>query len=301
MELIIESIESSSQLQDLKDMCNPIISRFPALNYFSEYMDCAENKTIHFNFDEIDHIVIVGELRNGELVVTPRSFVNSLYISKLSQSLDEYVPHILAYYKNQEISKIRIRTAPTYIQYSEKLIADSLLEHRCTTSIVEVINYSLSSRRSRSLKKAYMMGYQFELAGQANVIETWRFMENFLVSRQLPTLSISRILELVTDFDQSFSLCRVTDHRSRLIGAALINKIGNCIRIPNYYGSRDDEGATDFLISNIIELAIMSKMEFVDLGVSSDPLSGMEIEGIVNYKSEFSAKRFVVRDEVIIL
>jgi len=301
MELIIKSIDRSSQLQDLKDVCDPIISGFPTLNYFAEYMDCPENKTIHFNFHGIDHIVIVGELRNGELVVTPRSFVNSLYISKLSQPLGEFVPHILAYYKNQEISKIRIRIAPTYIQYSEKLVADSLLEHRCTTSIVEVKNYSLSSRRSRSLKKAYMMGYQFEVAGQVNVIETWRFMEKFLVSRQLPSLSLSRILELVTNFDQSFSLCRVTDNKSRLIGAALINKIGNCIRIPNYYGSRVDEGATDFLISNVIELAIGSKIEFVDLGVSSDPLSGIEIAGIVNYKSEFSAKRFVVQDEVIIL
>jgi hypothetical protein len=126
-------------------------------------------------------------------------------------------------------------------------------------------------------------------------------MENFLVSRQLPSLSFSRILELVTNFDQSFSLCRVTDNKSRLIGAALINKIGNCIRIPNYYGSRDDEGATDFLISNIIELAIASKIKFVDLGVSTHPQSGKEIEGIVNYKSEFSAKRFDVQDEVIIL
>ena len=157
MELEIEHINNSLQLEGLKNICNPIISGYPAINYFSEYMGTPENKTIHFNFFENGHLIIVGELRKSELVLNPRSFVNSLYISKLSQPLEEYLPQILSFYKTQKISKIRIRTAPPYIQYSEKLFGNSLLEYRCTTSIVDLKNYEVSSRRIRSLKKAQMM------------------------------------------------------------------------------------------------------------------------------------------------
>jgi len=301
MELTPQAIRTPEDLEKLEFICPPVNSGHPSLAYFSDYIESPNNFTTHFHFSSNDDVVIVGELQEKELVSNPRSFVNSIYSSNLSNSMESYFSYIIDFYKRKNITTIRFHSSPGYIQKSPKLVIDSKMEYRCTTSVIKVDNYQPSSRRVRSIKKAKANGYEIEITKPEDYFEVWSFLRNFLASKKLPILTFDRVLQLVTKFPMLFSLIRVNDSDGELIAAALANRIGDCIRLPNYCGSKMHYGATDFLISKVVEMAVNQKIQYVDLGTSTDPKTGLEIEGIVNYKSEFSAIRYVLEDEVLTL
>lgn len=301
MELTPQAIRTPEDLEKLEFICPPANSGHPPLTYFSDYIELPENFTTRFHSSSNENIIIIGELRGKELLSNPRSFVNSIYSSDLNNSIESYFSHIVSFYQEKNITSIRFHSSPEYIQKSPKLMSDSKMEYRCTTSVIKIDNYQPSNRRIRSIKKAKENGYKLEIAKPEDYFEVWSFLRDFLTSKKLPLLSFERVFKLVTKFPTLFTLVRVNDCDGELIAAALVNKIGDCIRLPNYCGSKMHYGATDFLISQVVEMAMEQKIQFVDLGTSTDPQTGLEIEGIVNFKSEFSAKRHILEDEVLTL
>lgn len=301
MEISICKVVSPQTLMRLEELCSPTVAHYPKLSYFNPYVDNDLNFTTHFNFSNGDNVVIVGEKNGTQLICNPRSFVNSIYTSKLSQPLETLLPLIVGYYKSELVSSIRLRNPPSYIHPTPKFFTESTMELRCTTSVVEAAAYNPSHRRMRAIRRAISNGYSFNVVEPRDYESTWTFLENFLVSRKLPALTYERVLQLLSKFNSSFSLIRVTDSESKLIAAAFANTVGDTIRLPNYYGLRDHEGSTDFLIFEIIKWATVKDIRYVDLGVSIDPSTGMEVDGIVNFKSEHSAIRVGVFDEILSL
>lgn len=292
-------LTSSEQIVELVDVVCPTVQNYPNLSYFIDYIHLDTNESRLFVFPDEAKIVFLCEKNGNNLVSNQRSFVNSFYTSSLKSTIESYLPEIFEYFRKQGIKEIQIRTPPDFIQSGLTIPEITRRELRGFTSVVQVSNHAVSNRRLRSIRKAINNGYTFEIAGLEKWQETWTFLESFLHSRNLPSIEYSRIFTLLSRFPSSFSLVRIQNTEGRLIAAALINRIGRAIRVPNYYGDRSFEGSTDLLISKIISLASEENYEFVDLGFSTDPSTGQDVQGIVDFKSEFSASRFEVFNDII--
>ena len=301
MELVSLRITSSKHLNDLEGECHAMVRNYPRLTYFSDYMELETNASTLFKFSDDSRIVILGERMGTEFVSNPWSFVSSFYVSGLRLPLVNYLPLVFEYFSQEGVQKIRFRTPPNYVDNDLNLPRVSYRDTRGFTSVVKLPTSGISNRRKRLIRKASKNGYIFGESSEENWLETWEFLETFHRSRGLPSLGFERVLNLVQSFPTNFQLVRVQAADQSLIGAALLNRIAGVIRVPNYYGDKNFEGSTDFLISRIIDLALSDGYDFVDLGFSSDPTTGLEVEGIVNFKSEFSASKVEIFDDVICL
>lgn len=300
MEVISIRISSSEQLNNLENTCVPVIKNYPKLNYFNDYIHLDSIECTLFEFIDGSKIVVLGERIGNTLVFNPRAFVNSVYATSLKKPLDFYLTKIIQYIGAQGIDTIRFRTPPSFVQEGQEMPIISYRETRGFTSVVEVQDFKLSNRRKRLIEKASKVGFSFEVSSPENWEETWEFLEEFLLTRRLPSIGKNRVLNLVANFSTHFQLVRVMSSDSKVIGAALINRIGNAIRIPNYFGDKSFDGSTDFLIFKVIGMASNENYKYVDLGFSTDPTTGHDVEGIVNFKSEFSAFRQELFEDVII-
>lgn len=301
MDLTARDLRSKRDLIALSDICEPIVPFYPDLKYFLDYPEVLNGGSTHFLFSDGAQIVLIGELREGKILCNPRAFVNVLYATNLNQEMKGYFNFILEHFRNIGIREIQIRQIPNYISQPLRFSLNSKIVERYRTSVIDVSNFKPSKRRIRSRLKCESRGYRLQVVDESHRLETWSYIESFLVSRNLPSLGFSRIEFLLQHYKRAFKLVRVVDQEDNLVAAALLNRIGESLRIPNYCGSRDNTGATDFLIFGITDMAYENKIQYVDLGVSVDLKSGSEIAGIVNYKAEFSATRISIEDEVVSL
>jgi hypothetical protein len=299
MEFIANAITNKQFLTELSTRCFPQVANFPPLEYFSEYICDPNNHSIHFKFENKYELVIIGEKIENHFLSTSRAFVSPLYVSSLDFPLQEFEECVLDYFSSRGIQQVRLRAIPAYISTPIKLFSKSRLSYRATTSIVDLSKFSLSKRRIRSIEKARAAHFVFELCDDVANDEVWKFLETFLKSRKLPSLDFSRVGFLTANYPEVYFLACVRNTKNVIIAAAFINISGEALRIPNYFGLREYEGSTDFLLWNIIQIATSRNLKYVDLGISSDPSNGVDVVGIVNFKAEFSAQRFDLFEEVI--
>ena len=299
MELTATELRSKEDLKTLSNICEPLVLFFPNLNYFLDYSEILNGGSRHFSFSDGAQIVLIGELREGRILCNPKAFINVLYVANLNMDVKEYMKFILAHLHDIGIRAIRIRQTPHFIAKPIRFSLNSDIIERCKTSVIDLSNFKPSSRRNKSRLKCEKQGFLFQEVDSHQSLETWSYLESFLISRNLPSLGFDRIDFLLRNYRDAFKLVRVIDPEGNLVAAALLNRIGDAIRIPNYCGSRDASGATDFLIFGVTDMAYENNIQFVDLGISVDPISGIEVAGIVNYKSEFSAVRFSIQDEIV--
>lgn len=274
----------------------------PDIRYFAEYSGLTNNISTEFTVNS-HKIFLPIEKQHNSAVIHPRSFASDLYIENsdfaVSDPFKNILSELVGYLKHINIPELIVKPIPDYIFPTYATLFESFKKEFILTSVIHSDYFQLSNRRFRQLKNAKKEGYKVTKCSGEDIDKTWNLISGFLNSRGLFALPINRIRFLLKTYPAIFSLFQVVDNSQTIIGACLVQDIGRCRRIPNYFALKEFPGAIDLLLNEVIESAFSQKISMVDLGISSDPKTEMEIQGIVQFKSEFSAERLKINRYIL--
>lgn len=274
-----------------KDIIAQSVSNLlPDFSYFDEYIKFGNTKTINFEIDSAQ-IMLPIEKQNNIIYSHPRIFATDFYSS--SKNIHN-IPLIDLFerLRNSLTYPLVYKIMPSYIIGSSRYLREAEIYNRYTTSVIDLENYKMNKLRLRNLEHAKSR-FVFEQVGLSDISLVWPLMQDFLATRKLSHLTTSRVYFLVEKYPHLFTVSRVLDEEGFTIAVALHNRIGPCERVPNYFGSREHKGATEMLLDGIVLNAMQANLETVDLGISMDPNTNMEVKGIVDFKASMSAQRAI--------
>jgi hypothetical protein len=270
----------------------------PDARYFQEYANLESD--ISFSLAHGGSQFLIPSEKVGDVgIIYPRIFAADFYTnaegSFTSNDYHKILIEVEKKFRSQGLKKIQFRALPNYVTDTHSSwLADYKIQE-IKTSVVNLENYEVSARRRRNIRKGSRLRFTPAEKDPLKIAEGWSEMLNFLQSRSLIGLSIERVKYLVITFPEHFSIATVSDEYSDIKALALVNRIGNCMRLPNYFSKTENPGAIDYLINSLIEFARTNGMVTVDLGVSTDPNTNVEVDGIIQFKSEFGAHREIIR------
>ena len=266
--------------------------------YFQEYVNSESDISFSLSLNG-SQFLIPSEKMDDVGIIHPRIFAADFYTDAkgaiAASDYREILKRVEKHFISLNLKEMQFRALPEYISTAhEGWLADYKI-HEIKTSVVHLGNYEVSARRRRNIRKGSQLHFNFAESDPVRIIAGWSEILNFLQSRQLFGLSPDRVNYLVNTFPDHFSIATVSDDNADIKALALVNRIGNCLRLPNYFAKPNNPGAIDFLIDSLINFASNLGMVSVDLGVSTDPNTNVEIDGIVQFKSEFGAQREIIR------
>jgi hypothetical protein len=286
LEIVRIQRENLHYLQELEENNNPPII------YFDEYIKRDDDFSLAFKSTQNGKCFAALPARkiNNLLVCHPNAFFCEIYGEpELFIQEKEQLYNVL---RQNEIRGITFRKPPYSLNNLLDLANGVEESPGDTLSIIDLNNYLISEQRKRHYRKAERFGYEFFQiqSGEKTFEYCWNKMSSFLLQRGLPVLSWQRVHMLCTQLTNHFALWGVQDRAKTLVGLALTQKIGNCLRIPNYFGANEAVGATEFMLMNLMEIARDKGFEYVDLGSSRDPNTGIVMTGIIRFKLSLGAR-----------
>lgn len=245
--------------------------------------------------------MLPAERRGQSAIVNPRIFAVDLYSSEGVQieaiDFSAIIEKAEKHFADMNCQDVEIRWIPAYIHNSDTSLFKGYSRISRKTSIIWTNNYRLNSNRKRNLRKAINYSFNPMETNLDRITIAWNEIHAFLRSRQLFAIDLQRVIFILSSFPQFYSLASVSDANDKIIAVALVNYVGSCMRIPNYFSNQNYPGAIDFLLDSLVKHAQQHDISVVDLGVSTDPSTGNEVPGILRFKSEFSA----IREEMYVV
>lgn len=282
----------------LTDKLESVSRILPDARYFLDYIASESDVSVNLTYNGCDFFV-PAEKSGTVGVIHPRVFAADFYstaeVELTSIDYSRILIHVEEIFRKKGLTEIQFKALPMYISESQEKWFFEYLSYETKTSVIKLDEYAPSLRRRRNIQKGSKFSFNRRVMDTSIVSKGWGDMLQFLDSRNLKGLNIERILFLVSVFPEHFSIATVVDGNNEIAALALVNQIGNCLWIPNYFSKLNFSGAIDFLLDSLIKDSIKLGLSHVDLGISTDPNTNLELSGILQFKSEFSANQEVIR------
>jgi hypothetical protein len=274
-----------------------ITGLLPEARYFESYLNQGNDSSRVIDMDGIK-IFVPAERYDNKVVIHPKTFAADFYSDNFSTigyvEFKSIFKRVCDLFREEGAKSIDFKGIPAFISDFQIKGLEGISKTQMRTSVVSLSNYSPSSRRKRNIKKGAGLTFNPRVSNLTEIENGWNSLTTFIGSRGLEVITIQRLNFLLETFPDRFAIATATDCEGNIHALALTHKVGECLRLPNYFSDRDYVGAIDFLIDAVIRNSIQENLEIVDLGVSTDPNLEKEIEGIVNFKAEFGAKRELI-------
>lgn len=286
------------QAASYEPVLRSITGLLPDSRYFIDYAFLGTDISLTESYNGCDFL-IPTERVGSTAVIHPRTFAGDLY-SESNATLEkgdvlEIFDRLQVTFKSLGLTDLQFKGLPTYISGIHDAWLEEYSSEEIQTSVVHVDDYHVSNRRKRNIQKGSLLEFRYPVVDESEIERGWEELLKFLRSRQLNGLDVERVKYLTSTFPHNFSIAMVLDQNLEVRALAFTNQIGSCLRLPNYFSTQNSPGAIDFLIDSLIQTAKGRGLSTVDLGISTDPNTGSEVEGIVQFKSEFSATRKVIK------
>jgi hypothetical protein len=274
-----------------------ITGLLPDARYFENYLNQAHDSSRVIDVDGLK-IFVPAERYGDKVIIHPKIFAADFYSDNYSVfgrlEHKSIFKRVCDFFREEEVKRVEFKGIPQFISEFQVKSFEGMNKTQVLTSVVNLSNYSPSSRRKRNIKKGAALTFNPKVSNFTDVENGWNSLTAFVGSRGIEVIALQRLIFLLETFPDHFSIASASDEEGNIHALALTNKVGKCLRLPNYFSDRNYPGAIDFLIDSVIQNSIQENLESVDLGVSTDPNLEKEVEGIVGFKSEFGAKREMI-------
>lgn len=202
--------------------------------------------------------------------------------------------------KSNQITHLTVRSYPEiYAPDQSNLIKSALeesgfsIKYRDITQVIPVAageEMNLNTHKKRRLKKAHTLGFTFRQINPNFLEESYALIVESRKNKGYPiTMNLKELEDMFTLFPQDYLLFGVFEN-NKMIGTSVSIKINPQILYCFYLGDHLSYRAyspTTFLVHGIHDICKIHKIEFIDLGISTD--RGLLNKGLYTFKKTFGS------------